>query len=73
MTEGELFNAKRDLDMLQKLSPVPNDTRPAIDTSAWLLVEGRRHALSAGRRPSQPIAGVAAPKRLAASMKKVVR
>jgi len=28
--EGELFNAKRDLDILQKLGLVPGDTRPAI-------------------------------------------
>ncbi len=30
--EGELFNAKRDLDVLQKLGLVPGDARPAIDT-----------------------------------------
>lgn len=35
--EGELFNAKRDLDILQKLGLVPGDTRPAIDMFARLL------------------------------------
>ncbi len=29
--EGELYNAKRDLDIVQKLGLVPGDTRPAID------------------------------------------
>jgi hypothetical protein len=29
--EGELFNAKRDLDILHMLGLVPGDTRPAID------------------------------------------
>jgi hypothetical protein len=29
--EGELFNAKRDLDIIQKLGLVPGDARPAID------------------------------------------
>ena len=29
--EGKLFNAKRDLDIIQKLGLVPGDTRPAID------------------------------------------
>jgi hypothetical protein len=29
--EGELFNAKRDLDILHKLDLAPGDTRPAID------------------------------------------
>jgi len=29
--EGTLFNAKRDLDIVQKLGLVPGDTRPAID------------------------------------------
>jgi len=35
--EGELFNAKRDLDILQKLGLVPGDARPAIDMFARLL------------------------------------
>lgn len=35
--EGELFNAKRDLDILQKLGLVPGDARPAIDMVARLL------------------------------------
>lgn len=35
--EGELFNAKRDLDIVQKLGLVPGDTRPAIDLFARLL------------------------------------
>lgn len=35
--EGELFNAKRDLDILQKLGLVPGDTRPAIDMIQRLL------------------------------------
>ena len=35
--EGELFNAKRDLDIVQKLGLVPGDTRPAIDMFARLL------------------------------------
>jgi len=35
--EGELFNAKRDLDILQKLGLVPGDTRPAVDMFARLL------------------------------------
>ena len=29
--EGELFNTKRDLDIIQKLGLVPGDTRPAVD------------------------------------------
>ena len=29
--EGKLFNAKRDLDIIQKLGLVPGDTRPAVD------------------------------------------
>ena len=29
--EGELYNAKRDLDVIQKLGLVPGDTRPAVD------------------------------------------
>ena len=29
--EGELFNVKRDLDVIQKLGLVPGDTRPAVD------------------------------------------
>ena len=29
--EGELFNLKRDLDIIQKLGLVPGDTRPAVD------------------------------------------
>ena len=29
--EGELFNTKRDLDIIQKLGLVPGDARPAID------------------------------------------
>ena len=36
--EGELFNAKRDLDVIQKLGLVPGDTRPAIDIFERLLV-----------------------------------
>jgi hypothetical protein len=35
--EGELFNAKRDLDVLQKLGLVPGDTRPAVDMFERLL------------------------------------
>ncbi len=35
--EGELFNEKRDLDILQKLGLVPGDTRPAIDLFQRLL------------------------------------
>lgn len=35
--EGELFNAKRDLDIIQKLGLVPGDTRPAIDMFERLL------------------------------------
>lgn len=35
--EGELFNAKRDLDILQKLGLVPGDTRPGIDLFERLL------------------------------------
>ena len=35
--EGELFNAKRDLDILQKLGLVPGDARPAIDLFARVL------------------------------------
>ncbi len=37
--EGELFNAKRDLDILQKLGLVPGDTRPAIDLFDRLLAK----------------------------------
>ena len=36
-TEGELFNAKRDLDIIQKLGLVPGDTRPAVDMFERLL------------------------------------
>lgn len=35
--EGELFNAKRDLDILQRLGLVPGDCRPAIDMFERLL------------------------------------
>jgi len=35
--EGELFNAKRDLDIIQKLGLVPGDTRPALDLLDRLL------------------------------------
>lgn len=35
--EGELFNEKRDLDILQKLGLVPGDTRPAVDMFERLL------------------------------------
>ncbi len=37
--EGELFNAKRDLDILQKLGLVPGDTRPAIDMFERVLAK----------------------------------
>jgi len=37
--EGELFNAKRDLDILQKLGLVPGDARPALDMFERLLAE----------------------------------
>ncbi|NOX53533.1 MAG: hypothetical protein GXP27_03680, partial [Planctomycetes bacterium] len=37
--EGDLFNEKRDLDILQKLGLVPGDTRPAIDMFERLLAE----------------------------------
>ena len=36
--EGEMFNAKRDLDVFQKLGLVPGDARPAIDMFERLLV-----------------------------------
>lgn len=35
--EGNLFNEKRDLDILQRLGLVPGDTRPAIDMFERLL------------------------------------
>ena len=35
--EGELFNAKRDLDVIQKLGLVPGDARPAVDMFERLL------------------------------------
>jgi len=35
--EGELFNAKRDLDILRRLGLVPGDTRPAVDMFERLL------------------------------------
>jgi len=35
--EGELFNAKRDLDVLQKLGLAPGDARPAVDMFERLL------------------------------------
>jgi len=35
--EGTLFNAKRDLDVIQKLGLVPGDARPAIDLFERLL------------------------------------
>ena len=37
--EGVLFNAKRDLDILQKLGLVPGDARPAVDMFERLLAE----------------------------------
>ncbi|MHB8952974.1 MAG: hypothetical protein ACYC4U_08320 [Pirellulaceae bacterium] len=37
--EGELFNAKRDLDIVQKLGLVPGDTRPAIDMFERVLTQ----------------------------------
>jgi hypothetical protein len=37
--EGELFNVKRDLDIVQKLGLVPGDTRPAIDLFERLLAK----------------------------------
>lgn len=37
--EGELFNAKRDLDILQKLGLVPGDARPAVDMLDRLLAK----------------------------------
>jgi hypothetical protein len=37
--EGELFNAKRDLDILQKLGLVPGDARPAVDMLERLLAD----------------------------------
>lgn len=37
--EGELFNAKRDLDILQKMGLVPGDTRPAVDMLGRLLAK----------------------------------
>jgi hypothetical protein len=36
---GELFNEKRDLDVLQKLGLVPGDTRPAVDLFERLLAK----------------------------------
>jgi hypothetical protein len=37
--EGELFNAKRDLDIVRKLGLVPGDTRPAIDMFERVLAQ----------------------------------
>ncbi len=37
--EGELFNAKRDLDIVQKLGLVPGDSRPAIDMFERVLAQ----------------------------------
>ncbi len=37
--EGELFNAKRDLDIVQKLGLVPGDIRPAIDMFERVLAQ----------------------------------
>jgi len=37
--EGELFNAKRDLDVIQKLGLVPGDARPAVDMFERLLAD----------------------------------
>ena len=36
-SEGELFNTKRDLDVLRKLGLVPGDTRPALELVTRLL------------------------------------
>lgn len=36
-SEGDLFNAKRDLDIVHKLGLVPGDTRPAMDLIERLL------------------------------------
>ncbi len=38
-SEGQLFNAKRDLDILQKLGLVPGDARPAVDLFERLLAK----------------------------------
>jgi hypothetical protein len=35
--EGDSFNEKRDLDILQKLGLVPGSTRPAYDLFSWVL------------------------------------
>ena len=45
--EGELFNAKRDLDIMQKLGLVPGDTRPAFD-----LLNGVSAAASSEMKPT---------------------
>jgi len=37
-SEGELFNAKRDIDIIQKLGLAPGDTRPAVDMFERLLL-----------------------------------
>ncbi|HPM79863.1 MAG TPA: hypothetical protein PLF81_04160 [Candidatus Anammoximicrobium sp.] len=37
--EGELFNAKRDLDIIHKLGLAPGDTRPAIDIFERVLAK----------------------------------
>ncbi|MHB8969782.1 MAG: hypothetical protein ACYC3X_18915 [Pirellulaceae bacterium] len=37
--EGELFNAKRDLDIVQKLGLVPGDSRPALDMFERVLAQ----------------------------------
>ncbi len=37
--EGELFNAKRDLDIIHKLGLAPGDTRPAIDMFERVLAK----------------------------------
>jgi hypothetical protein len=37
--EGELFNTKRDLDIVQKLGLAPGDTRPAVDMLERLLAD----------------------------------
>jgi hypothetical protein len=53
-SEGELYNAKRDLDIIQKLGLVPGDTRPAL--AASVAIRHRRPTRGAAvRKPEAAI------------------
>ena len=64
--EGELFNAKRDLDIVQKLGLVPGDSRPAIDMFERILAQIPQSRGICGYGTQLPTPGAAARRRKAA-------